>query len=84
MNCSVINVGANAITDGRFEKGIGPVHMSSVNCRGDEMKLGDCSHSNGIGVTNCHHGRDAGVMCEGWILYYCVVCMHSTISYNLL
>ena len=41
--------------------------MSSVHCNGNEMSLLDCSHSNGVGVTNCHHGRDAGVVCEGKI-----------------
>ena len=39
--------------------------MSSVRCDGHEMRLENCSHSNGVGVTNCHHGRDAGVLCEG-------------------
>ena len=41
--------------------------MSRVRCNGDEMRLLDCSHSNGVGVTNCHHGRDAGVVCEGML-----------------
>ena len=57
--------GAIAITDGRYGKGVGPVHMSSVSCNGHEMKLEYCSHNNGVGVTNCHHERDAGVLCEG-------------------
>ena len=42
--------------------------MSSVRCDRHEMRLEDCSHSNGVGVTNCHHGRDAGVLCEGTIV----------------
>ena len=61
----LLHVGAIAITDGRYGKGVGPVHMSSVRCDGHEMRLENCSHSNGVGVTNCHHERDAGVMCEG-------------------
>ena len=61
-------IGAIAITDGRYGKGVGPVHMSSVSCDGHEMRLENCGHSNGVGVTNCHHGRDAGVLCEGTIV----------------
>ena len=61
-------IGAIAITDGRYGKGVGPVHMSSVSCDGHEMRLESCSHNNGVGVTNCHHGRDAGVLCEGTIV----------------
>ena len=64
-----VNLGAIAITDGRYGKGVGPVHMGSVRCDGHEMRLESCSHSNGVGVTNCHHGRDAGVLCEGTYLF---------------
>ena len=62
---NIITIGAIPVTDGRFSKGLGPVHMSSVHCNGDEMRFLDCSHGNGVGVSDCHHGRDAGVMCEG-------------------
>ena len=41
--------------------------MSNVHCNGDETNLLDCGYSNGVGATNCHHGRDAGVVCEGTI-----------------
>ena len=69
-----INVGAIPVTDGRFDKGIGPVHMSRVHCNGDELNLLNCSHSNGVRVTNCHHGRDAGVVCEiGMLNNYCTI-----------
>ena len=68
----MFKIGAIPVTDGRFGKGVGPVHMSNVRCNGDEMRLLDCSHSNGVGVTNCHHGRDAGVVCEG--IYR--ICIH--------
>ena len=68
-------IGAVPVTDGRFGKGVGPVHMRSVGCNGDELSLLDCSHSNGVGVTNCHHGRDAGVVCEG-ITQYAYIYTH--------
>ena len=38
--------------------------MSNVSCNGNEMRLESCSHRNGMGLTYCHHGRDAGVLCE--------------------
>ena len=57
--------GAIAITDGRYGKGVGPVHMSSVRCDGCEMRLENCSHRNGVGVINCSHERDVGVQCKG-------------------
>ena len=44
--------------------------MSSVRCDGHEMRLENCSHSNGVGMTNCHHERDAGVLCEGNVFLF--------------
>ena len=70
--------GAIAITDGRYGKGVGPVHMSSVRCDGHEMRLENCSHSNGVGVTNCHHERDAGVMCEEGNTLHVLSCIFVT------
>ena len=61
----MLKIGAIPVTDGHFGKGVGPVHMSSVHCNGDEMSLLNCSYSNGVGVTNCHHGTDVGVVCQG-------------------
>ena len=72
-------IGAIAITDGRYGKGVGPVHMSSVSCDGHEMRLENCGHSNGVGVTNCHHGRDAGVLCEG--IHTFIVACHNNMLY---
>ena len=47
--------------------------MSSVRCDGHEMRLENCSHSNGVGVTNCHHERDAGVLCEGNVFLFWLI-----------
>ena len=70
-HCSTFNVfslhnalpGPVPLTNASFGRGSGPVHMTSVNCRGDEEMLDNCQYNNGVGVTNCHHARDAGVMC---------------------
>ena len=37
--------------------------MTSVSCTGDEERLSDCERLAGVGAINCHHARDAGVVC---------------------
>ena len=47
-----------------FGKGTGPIHFDNVQCNGDEAHIAVCSHR-GIGISNCDHNEDAGVVCEG-------------------
>ena len=61
----VFLIGAIPTNGGYFGKGIGPVHMTSVACTGEEQNLTQCPYSNGIGVTNCYHDKDVGVICTG-------------------
>ena len=35
--------------------------LNNVGCRGNEINLDDCTHSV-VGVHNCDHGQDAGVI----------------------
>ena len=45
-----------------FGEGRGPIWYSNVQCSGHEANLVQCAHS-GLGVHNCNHSRDAGVIC---------------------
>ena len=56
-------LGPVPLTNASFGRGSGPVHMTSVSCTGDEGRLRDCEYRTGVGAINCHHARDAGVVC---------------------
>ena len=43
---------------------VGPIFLDDVSCTGNETNLVDCTH-NGVGVHNCVHSEDAGVICSG-------------------
>ena len=47
-----------------FGEGSGPIWYDNVDCVGNEANITQCSHS-GIGVLNCTHSQDAGVVCGG-------------------
>ena len=54
---------AIAITDvSNFGPGTGFIFLNGLGCSGDETNLDDCPHR-GVGVHNCDHYKDAGVVC---------------------
>ena len=48
-----------------------PIFLDDVRCRGSELRLTNCTH-NGVGVHNCGHHEDAGVVCNGKLAF--IIC----------
>ena len=55
-----------AIARGRdyFGQGSGLILLDNVQCTGNEASIFSCTH-NGIGLNDCGHNEDAGVVCFG-------------------
>lgn len=52
-----------------FGSGLTAIHLDDLNCTGTERRLADCGHS-GVGIHNCLHFEDAGVLCIGKLIEY--------------
>ncbi|XP_064386909.1 uncharacterized protein LOC135335369 isoform X2 [Halichondria panicea] len=57
----------NAVRLAYYGQGNGEILLDNLACAGNETRLIDCPHS-GVGVHNCHHNEDAGVVCDGAVL----------------
>ena len=59
-----------AVSSATFGQGTGPIFLDDVRCTGAESSLLSCSHI-GIGIHNCGHYEDAGVLCPTCKLHTC-------------
>ncbi|XP_063963108.1 deleted in malignant brain tumors 1 protein-like [Lytechinus pictus] len=62
--CNMLGFDGALATPGRatFGAGSGKILLDDVDCKGTEDSLADCFHR-GLGVNNCNHDSDAGVVC---------------------
>ena len=62
LDCT--HTGAVPLSEAYFGIGSGQILIDNVVCQGDESSLLECNR-NSIGIHNCEHSEDAGVICEG-------------------
>ena len=56
-----------------YGEGEGPIFLDNVGCEGDEVSLLACSAQE-LGMNNCNHGEDAGVLCPGMTVEHVYMC----------
>ena len=61
------------VSTARFGQGRGPIWLDDVECNGTEGLLLECPHQE-LGLHNCGHDEDAGVICSSGKLYYILHC----------
>ena len=64
LSVNAFPLGAVPLRSASFGMGEGDIFLDNVVCRGNEQTLIDCRYES-IGVHNCDHSEDAGVLCGG-------------------
>ena len=59
----LLSIDAQARSFAAFGQGTGPILLDNLGCTGNEARLFDCPN-NGVGIHNCAHSEDAGVVCN--------------------
>ena len=62
---------AEARGSATFGRGVGHIFLDDVRCNGTELRLTNCTHD-GVGVHDCVHYEDAGVVCKGKLAFFFV------------
>ena len=65
----VLYVAYSAVGQAAYGQGTGDILLDDVQCTGTETSLVDCPNR-GLGVHNCAHFEDAGVVCLSELLYF--------------
>lgn len=63
----------NAVYTARFGEGDKSkmILLDDVRCNGNEGTINSCTHS-GLGIHNCHHNEDIGVICSKYRSEICI------------
>ena len=69
LTITSLRLGYRAFVRAYFGQGSGPILLDNVYCGGHEKSLLSCSIGNPIGQHNCQHNEDAGVRCQGTVIY---------------
>lgn len=71
----------NAVYTGRFDEGDKSkmILLDDVRCNGNEGTINSCTHS-GLGIHNCHHDEDIGVICSKYRSEICITGVFSQFS----